>query len=319
MEFLVVNMCLNDKFMVNYLLLRNGRLCGPFTLEALMAFGLQSSDQVRIDQEQTKWQSIFEVDALQDFLEETSSEFIPEIHTDNAEAGPFFKKGVSFESFLFKTASSPSNTKSYFGLPKDHFSGFEENRLLWVIRSLRKNPFTIAYVFIIVVCGTVVLKNIVDKLIWHTFPMEQIALATAAKPQVDKATHKMFQNALVREWVAPQSKSRKARKSVDTPQDIKKQLSIKSNNYKKGYFGGISELRLTINNASNHFVNEVEIEICYKANNGKLLETKIFRVESIPSLGNRTISIPPSHTGVKISYRILNIYSYQPGSLSKEI
>jgi hypothetical protein len=305
--------------MVNYLLLRNGKISGPFTLEELKSFGLQSSDQVRIDQVQTIWRSIFEIQALQEFLEEKSSEIISVENTDMATIGPLAKSNVSFKPFRFKKESSTINYKNTNTFPKDPYSDFEENSILWFIRLLRQNPFTIAYVFIIVVCGTIVLKNIVDNVIRHTFPMEQISMVATSKPQVNNASDKMFQNALVREWIHPQKKYRKARKTVVSPQDIKKRLTLTSNNYKKGFFGGIRDLQLTINNTSNHFVNQVEIEVCYKDKNGKLVDTKNFEVESIPALGNRLISIPPSLKGVKVNYRILNIYATQPGSLSKEI
>jgi hypothetical protein len=305
--------------MVNYLLLRNGKISGPFTLEELKSFGLQSSDQVRIDHEQSAWRSIFEIEALQDCLEDTFSETISDANTDKGTIGSLTSPNVSYGSFPFKKRSYTINSKSKNSFPKDPYSDFEENSILWFIRLLRQNPFTIAYVFIIVVCGTIVLKNIVDNVIRHTFPMEQISMVATSKPQVNNASDKMFQNALVREWIHPQKKYRKARKTVVTTQDIKKRLTLTSNNYKKGFFGGIRDLQLTINNTSNHFVNQVEIEVCYKDKNGKLVDTKNFEVESIPALGNRLISIPPSLKGVKVNYRILNIYATQPGSLSKEI
>jgi hypothetical protein len=142
----------------------------------------------------------------------------------------------------------------------------------------------------------------------------------APAPSVNhKAREKMFQNALVREWITPHTKLRKARPSVARPQDIKHKLSLTANKYKTGFFGGISDLQLTIKNTSHHFVNQVEIEICYRGKNGDLLETQNFHVESIHPLSSRIVSIPPTHNGVKITYKILNIYVSQPGALSKEI
>lgn len=305
--------------MVNYLLLRNGKLFGPFTLEDLKSFELQSSDQVRIDHEQSTWRSIFEIEALQDCLEDSFSETISDVNTDKGSIGTLTSPSLSYEPYLFKKGSFTINSKSKNCFPKDPYSDFEENSILWFIRLFRQNPFTVAYVFIIVVCGTILLKNIVDKLIRDTFPMEQISMAASSRSQIKKASEKMYQNALVREWIPPQQKFRKARKTVVSPQDIIKHLTLTSNKYKKGFFGGISDLNLTIHNTSNHFVNQVEIELTYKDNNEKTLDTKNFQVESISPHGNKVISIPPSRRGVKVSYRILNIYASHPQSLSKEI
>ena len=305
--------------MVNYLLLRNGKLFGPFTLEDLKSFGLQSSDQIRIDHEQSTWRSIFEIEALQDCLEDTFSETISDVNTDKGSIGTLTSPNVSYEPFLFKKRFSSINSKVKNSFPKDPYSDFEENSILWFIRLFRQNPFTVAYVFILIVGGTILLKNIVDKLIRNTFPMEQISMVATSKTQINKASEKMYQNALVREWIPPQKKFRKSRKAVVSPKDIIKQLTLTSSNYKKGFFGGISDLNLTIHNTSNHFVNQVEIEICYKDNNEKTLDTKNFQVESISPHGNKVISIPPSSKGVKVSYRILNIYASHPQSLSKEI
>jgi hypothetical protein len=305
--------------MVNYLLLRSGKLFGPFTLEDLKSFGLQSSDQVRIDHEQSTWRSIFEIEALQDCLEDTFSETISDVNTYKGSIGTLTSPNVSYEPFLFKKQFSSINSKVKNSFPKDPYSDFEENSILWFIRLFRQNPFTVAYVFILIVGGTILLKNIVDKLIRKTFPMEQISMVATSKTQINKASEKMYQNALVREWIPPQKKFRKSRKAVVSPKDIIKQLTLTSNNYKKGFFGGISDLNLTIHNTSHHFVNQVEIEICYKDNNEKTLDTKNFQVESISPHGNKVISVPPSSKGVKVSYRILNIYASHPQSLSKEI
>jgi hypothetical protein len=323
-EFSVMDLCQNDQTMANFLLLRKGRLSGPFTLAELMSMGLQSSDQLQDDQDQTAWRSIFEIEALQDWLAESMPDSIEYVDVSSTA-----KRIISPENSLsgnkpFREITGQHNSsinhKTKNSFPKDPYTTYEENRLLWLIRFLRQsNPFTIALVFIGVVCSTILLKNIVDEIITHTFPMEQVRMMAPAPSATHKAQEKMFQNALVREWIAPHAKLRKARPSVARPQDIKHKLSLTANKYKTGFFGGISDLQLTINNTSHHFVNQVEIEICYKGKNGDLLETKNFQVESIRPLSSRIVSIPPTQKGVKITYKILNIYASQPGSLSKEI
>src|SRR6478672_11406276 len=277
-------LCQNDQSMAKFLLQRNGSLSGPFSVEELKSMGLQSSDQLRDDQDQTPWRSIFEIEALQDWLSESSPDTI-----SGTDANTLAKGNIS-PDFLSKNETSTDITGHYSSsvdpktgnkIPRDPYTDFEENNLLWLIRFVRQNnPFTIAAVFIGLVCGTILLKNIVDALIVHTFPMEQVTVLSPAPVPANKAPDKMFQNALVREWITPQARTRKARPSIIRPQDIKNKLSLSVNKYKTGFFGGISDLQLTINNASRHFVNQVEIEICYREKNGEIVETKNFQVES---------------------------------------
>jgi hypothetical protein len=293
-------------------------------MEELKSMGLQSSDQLQDDQDGTTWHSIFEVEALQDWLSESLPETYPcqdanTCATENMAQDNFLSPNGNSPGINDKHSSSMDHKKSN-AFPKDPYTDFEENSLLWLIRFLRQNnPFTIAAVFIGLVCGTILLKKIVDALIERTFPMEQVSIVSTAPVPTNKAPDKMFQNALVREWITPQAKTRKARPSVTRPQDIKNKLSLSANKYKTGFFGGISDLQLTINNASRHFVNQVEIEICYREKNGDLVDTKNFQVESIHPLSSRMISIPPTRKGVKVSYKILNIYASQPGSIPKQI
>jgi len=317
-------LCQNDQSMAKFLLLRNGRVSGPFSIEELKSGGLQSSDQLQDDQDRTSWHSIFETEALQDWL----SESLPDTHSD-ADANTLISGNISTDSFISQNVSSPGiigqhsssmDQKKSNAFPKDPYTDFEENSLMWLIRFLRQNnPFTIAAVFIGLVCGTILLKKIVDALIVHTFPMEQVSIISNAPVPEKKAQDKMFQNTLVREWIKPQAKARKARPSATRPQDIKNKLFLSANKYKTGFFGGISDLQLTINNASRHFVNQVEIEICYWEKNGELVDTKNFQVESIRPLSSRLVNIPPTRKGVKVSYKILNMYASQPVSLPKEI
>ncbi len=306
--------------MVKYLLWRNGRVSGPFTLEELKSSGLQSSDQLRHDEDQAPWRSIFEIEALQDWLTGTRSETKPGEYADdfneqlacaiNIQTEPGCKSSIKY------SGSSSIGPKSK---NRDPYTDFEESSLKWFMQFLRQsNPFTIATVFIGLLLGTLLLKSIVDRIILHTFPIEPVPTHKVRSGSDNKGKENMYQNALVREWVAPVKKARISHRNALKPQDIKNKLSLTANKYIVGYFGGISNCQLTLHNASRCFVNQVEIEVSFSEKNGKVVENKTFQVESLHPLSSRVISIPPTHRGTKVGYKILNIYATQPRSMLKQ-
>lgn len=306
--------------MVKYLLWRHGRVSGPFTLEELKSFGLQTSDQLRHAEDQSPWRSIFEIEALQDWLAETGScptsgEEVENINgemacTVNIQTGPGFSRGIKYPG------SSSIDPKSK---TRDPYTDYEASSLKWFIQFLRQsNPFTIATVFIGLLVGTLLLKSIVDRIILHTFPMDLVTTDKVRSGTESKGREIMYQNALVREWIAPVKKARKSHRNTLKPQDIKNKLSLTANKFTVGFFGGISNFQLTLHNASRSFVNQVEIEVSFWKKNGNLVETKTFQVESLHPLSSRVISIPPTHDGIKVAYKILNIYATQPRSMLKQ-
>ena len=101
-------------------------------------------------------------------------------------------------------------------------------------------------------------------------------------------------------------------------QDIKKQVSLKGSGYTVGYFGGISGLKLTVSNRSQHFINQVELEINYLKRNGDIVETSTYQIPAVEPHSSQTLCVPPVRNGVKVRYRIMYIYARQYPSL-KEI
>jgi hypothetical protein len=135
----------------------------------------------------------------------------------------------------------------------------------------------------------------------------------------EKMADKYYQDALVRITVPPVAKEKKNHLKPAKLKDIRKQVGVKGNEYTVGYFGGISGLKLTVSNGSEHFINRVEVEINYLERNGAIIETDTYQIRAMKPHSFQTLSVPPTKKGAKVTYKIMNIYSRQYRPLLKEI
>lgn len=94
-------------------------------------------------------------------------------------------------------------------------------------------------------------------------------------------------------------------------EDIWKMVSVKSNDYKRGSFGGISNLQLTVNNNSGYILDEVIIELQYLKPSLQPLKKETIKFSYVAPNGTMTIRVPDSKRGIKISYSITGINSRQ--------
>lgn len=91
--------------------------------------------------------------------------------------------------------------------------------------------------------------------------------------------------------------------------DISKLVSVKSNDYKRGAFGGIRDLQLTVTNDSKYILNNVTVELQYLKPSEQPLKSENIQFKSISPNGSLTITIPPSNRGIKVLYKITKIES----------
>ena len=202
----------------------------------------------------------------------------------------------SSDSRLHKTAADEQEQKS-----KIWFIGFRRG----------KNIRNAAAVFIFLVLCTFFLKKIVDRLVEKTFPVEHKATVISNLKHKEKVAGREYQNALVTVIVPSQAKVKKQLPRPARIQDIKKQVTIKGTGYTVGYFGGISGLKLTVSNKSRHLINQVELEINYLKQNGDVIETSTYQLRYIGAHTSQTLRVPPSQKGVRVRYKIMNIYARQ--------
>jgi hypothetical protein len=95
---------------------------------------------------------------------------------------------------------------------------------------------------------------------------------------------------------------------------LMKQVSIQSNDYKRGTFGGIHDLQLTVNNTSNYLLDNVMVELQYLKPNDQPFKTDNIRFSPVPPNGSLTLAIPPTSRGVKIAYKIIHVESKSAGN-----
>jgi hypothetical protein len=210
------------------------------------------------------------------------------------------------------------NHSQFVGKAKTANKSWQKSKIRFVGFLKEKNTQRIIAVFLGLVLSTFLFKKMVDGLIERTFPVEHKSTVISNLSHKERIAGKEYQNALVRVIVPAETKVKKQLPKPAKIQDIKKQVSLKGTQYTVGYFGGISGLKLTISNQSQHFVNRVELEINYLESNGDIIETDTYQIPALKPDSSQTLCVPPSQKGVKVSYRIMNVYAKQY-TLLKEI
>lgn len=111
-------------------------------------------------------------------------------------------------------------------------------------------------------------------------------------------------------------RSKKSRNSSDeettstsSKEDISNLVSVKSNDYKRGAFGGIRDLQLTVTNDSKYVLDNVVVALQYLKPSEQPLKTENISFQSIAPKGSMTIAIPPSNRGIKVAFKIVKIES----------
>ena len=93
--------------------------------------------------------------------------------------------------------------------------------------------------------------------------------------------------------------------------DLRDMVSIQSNNYIRGAFGGIRGLELTVSNNSNYLIDEVSVELQIMKPSEQPLRTDIITFRNIGSNKSITVKVPDSQRGIRVDYHITNIESKQ--------
>ncbi|MBS1607791.1 MAG: DUF4339 domain-containing protein [Bacteroidetes bacterium] len=90
---------------------------------------------------------------------------------------------------------------------------------------------------------------------------------------------------------------------------LMKQVSVASNDYKRGTFGGIHDLQLTVTNNSNYLLDNVVVELQILKPNDQPLKTDNVRFSPVPPNGSLTLAIPATSRGVKVAYKVVHVES----------
>jgi len=98
--------------------------------------------------------------------------------------------------------------------------------------------------------------------------------------------------------------------------NLEKQVNIRTNGYKVGAFGGISEVQCTLVNESRYALESVDVELQYIQANDKVFKTEKLSFRDVAAGAQVTLNAPKSPRGIKIISRIVKINTREPGLAS---
>ena len=96
-----------------------------------------------------------------------------------------------------------------------------------------------------------------------------------------------------------------------TPTELNNLVSVKSNDYVRGAFGGIRDLKLTVYNHSDFVIDEVIVELQIMKPSEQPLRTDIITFKNIGPNAAVTVKVPDSQRGIRVDYKIKTIESKQ--------
>jgi hypothetical protein len=90
-------------------------------------------------------------------------------------------------------------------------------------------------------------------------------------------------------------------------ENIVSQLHLKANEYTVAAFGGIRNLKMTLQNNSRHLLEKVSVEIRYLNPEGEVVKTETIDFNSVPPGESAAIAVKKTTRGVKLDYKITKI------------
>ena len=93
--------------------------------------------------------------------------------------------------------------------------------------------------------------------------------------------------------------------------NIRDFVSVRSNSYVRGAFGGIRGLELTVYNTSDFMLDEVSVELQIMKPSEQPLRTDIITFRNVAPNGAITVRVPDSQRGIRVDYHITNVESKQ--------
>ncbi len=149
----------------------------------------------------------------------------------------------------------------------------------------------------------------------ETATLPEKSTAPETKPTRDKVNNSAVQ--VSEAATVPAKKDEKKIRGADLEKETKiivadeisSLVSVKSNEYSVGSFGGIRNLELTVTNTSKYSLDHVTVELRYLKPRDELLKAENISFRSIPPNGSQTLVINKSNRGVKVVFKIIRIES----------
>jgi hypothetical protein len=288
--------------MSNYLLLRDDQQIGPYTFEQLKALRLEPTDLVWVQGRSDGWTSVVDVEELRELIRMPGK-----TGQANALTG-FQNSGLAFDRY---TSNAPELETKY-SRPLEEIKEMYVQHLQKTGKTKWYKAALIGAIVAVLVLSGLVVKYSMDK-------PEQVQIkeagATVVPPGGEAVTNSQnFQNALSKEFIPYEPKPKKIK-----PKDLKKLVSVQVNNYEVKLLGGIKNLDVTVQNFSEHLLDEVTIKIDYLKPKGEVINSEVVTINNIKSGEAKTIEVPPSSRGVKVKYSIVDVHSQEYKAIVEQL
>jgi hypothetical protein len=318
--------------MKTYLLLRNNRESGPYSIEELATMKLMPRDLVWKEKESLAWSYPAEIEELKSLViaeEEMAS------HSMRTPAGGYQKLLISIPSPNGRQAgttyrNAAPDTGETEQIQAREARIIEEFREAYTERKTKKRglwepsivlPANLASLLLVVasaVAGAFVVKRIVD----HSDDPSPAPIVQAMMPienNLEYAEEGNYQNAVTKEIIPPVRTANDSKEHNKKPVDLREMVRVRANEYKTGVLGGIHNLELTVWNGSTAHVDKVVVAVNYLKSNGDVLATKYYTANSLKPYQSNTIAVPAFNRGVKVQYKVISITSKQVKKLSSQV
>ena len=296
--------------MSNYLLLRDNQQSGPYSLEKLAELGLQRSDLIWVQGKSNGWVYAGEIEELTDMVRNSSASATAEVQSIYP-ALPSDQLFINPRAQNSRASETPPTLETKYSRPLDEIKEMyvqhleKKGKTKWY-----KAGLVASIAATILLSGFVIKKLVIDK----PEKIEIKAADTPTSPGEPVTNSQNFQNALSKEFIPIEVKPKKVK-----PVDLKKLVAIESNDYHVKLLGGIKDLKLTVQNYSEHLLDKVIIKVDYLKPKGEVVNSEVVIVRNIKSQDSKSVDVPPSARGVKVKYTILHIDSQEYKAVLEEV
>jgi hypothetical protein len=96
-------------------------------------------------------------------------------------------------------------------------------------------------------------------------------------------------------------------KNIVAREEVSKLVSVRSNDYKLGAFGGFHNLELTVTNNSKYALDNVMVELQYLKLSDQPIKIEHIRFQSIGPGASLSMRVPDTKRGAKLLYKIIKV------------
>jgi len=271
--------------MKKYLIMRNNEHTGPFTLEQLKFQKIQANDIVWVQGQSDNWTYAEQIDELKQLIEPAPDSVSRLSSKAPSEFAPLENNSTRNSKQAYPDNSGkPGKTRFY------------------------QVALATSILAVVLLAGLLIKKSFAPEAV----EIKDVALT----PQNGEATTNSanFQNALAKEFIPIEKKPKKLK-----PKELKKMVSLQASKYEVKILGGIKDLDLTVQNFSDHFLDEVIVKVEYLKPKGEVINSELITISGVKAGESKTVEVPPSTRGVKVNYSIEEIVSKEYKAVLEEL